>query len=119
MDPPKLDVVYSQFYDEIETQVIVNLKLVNTETAYHVFKECFDRIFVNDKPAIPTSQWVLQTLLSNFSTLIKSLHSKSSVLYKATINEAEIPFMMRKMELAKETIILTKAAKELKSIAKN
>ena len=46
MDPPKLDVVYSQFYDEIETQVIVNLKLVNTETAYHVFKEC--------KPAIPT-----------------------------------------------------------------
>ena len=115
IDP--MDAVYSQFYAEIETQVIVNLKLVNTETVYCIFKECFDRTFVYDKPEVPTKKWVLQKLLSNFSASIKSYPSKPCVLYKATINEAEIPFMLRKMEVANErTILLTKAAKELKSI---
>lgn len=111
------DAVFNQYYDEMENQILVCLKLVNTETSYDTFKQIFHRTVTDDQIELPTKQWVIQKLLTHFNT-IKSYRTKPyNVLYKATIKETDIPIMLRKMEVAKErTILLTKAAKEIKSI---
>ncbi len=118
---PQIDTVFNQFYAEMKDQVFVRLKLINTETSYDAFKQIFNRTFTNrqpERPEPPTKQWVIQKLLTHFDTSIKSYRTKPyNVLYKATIKETDIPIMLRKMEVAKErTILLTKAAKEIKSI---
>ena len=113
----QIGAVFNQFYTEMETQILVHMKLINTETSYDIFKRIFNETVTNDQIELPTKQWVIQKLLAHFDT-IKSFRTKPyNVLHKATIKEADIPIMIRKMEVAKErTILLTKAAKEIKSI---